>query len=68
MDQLEVNQLKLMKMIRDVGNWSQLRIGVNGVNMSCSKGQKTFKHDNRVERGTSLLCKSLFSKAMEGKQ
>lgn len=48
MDQLEINQQKLMKMIRDVGNWSQLRIGGNGVNMSCSKGEKTYKHDNRV--------------------
>lgn len=48
MDQLEVNLMKLMKMIRGLGNWSQSRMGGNDVNMSCSKGGKDFKHDNKV--------------------
>lgn len=64
----EVKQIRLMQRIRGLESWFQLRIGENGVNMSCSKGEKGFKSDNRVQRYKSLLCNSLFSRAIEEKK
>lgn len=59
--------MKLVKIIRGLGNWSRSKTGGNGVNMSCSKGGKDFKHDNNL-KVKSLLHNRQFSKAMEEKE